>query len=147
MLVVTGSAAAMMLVNNPIPGIDIIVRKEPGGTAIKVKTDDKGGFALNAVEPGTYRVTLGGPSLRRGVQLLNRTDSDPPKAHRSSASQAGSKAPQRWSLEEPVPVLKSSHTAPHSDRWVPDFGHARRSQCHDQSRQCAALCAIGEACF
>jgi hypothetical protein len=41
--------------NDPIPGVDIIVQKNPGGTVMEVKTDSSSGnYTLNALTNGSY---------------------------------------------------------------------------------------------
>lgn len=43
--------------NNPIPGIDVVVRKQPGGTAIsEVKTDSTGSFTIANIPDGHYQI-------------------------------------------------------------------------------------------
>lgn len=39
---------------NPIPGVDVIVKKNPGGTAFTVKTDKNGRFTVSGLTPGEY---------------------------------------------------------------------------------------------
>ncbi len=56
--------AEALAASDPIPGIDIIVKKNPGGTAVtQTTTDAKGEFTLKDLEPGTYTVELVGKSL------------------------------------------------------------------------------------
>jgi hypothetical protein len=42
----------------PIPGIDIVVRKQPGGSAIKAVTDNKGGFTFRGLKAGDYTLNV-----------------------------------------------------------------------------------------
>jgi len=44
--------------NNPIPGIDVVVKKKPAGNAMKTSTDKTGKFAFSKLEAGTYLVTI-----------------------------------------------------------------------------------------
>ncbi len=46
--------------NNPIPGVDIIVRKSPGGIAIQVKTGADGTYKFTRLAPGTYDLSTAG---------------------------------------------------------------------------------------
>lgn len=56
-LLAPAPALAFLLVNNPIPGIDIIVRKEHGGHALTAAvTDARGGFITQVREPGNYQI-------------------------------------------------------------------------------------------
>ena len=51
-------------VNNPIPGIDIIVRKEPGGSAFRQdKTGLDGQFEINNLDDGEYKMFVDMPGL------------------------------------------------------------------------------------
>ena len=54
LVVLTSSAFAT---NDPIPGVDIIVRRNPGGIKVGMtKTDDKGTYKIEGLEPGNYEV-------------------------------------------------------------------------------------------
>lgn len=44
--------------NTPIPGIDIVVRKQPGGSALKATTDKEGRATFSKLEPGSYTVSI-----------------------------------------------------------------------------------------
>jgi len=50
-------APAAMAASNPIPGVDIIVRKKPPKIAIVVPVDTSGKFSLRLKEPGTYAIS------------------------------------------------------------------------------------------
>ena len=52
----TGKGGAI----NPIPGVDIIVRREPGGIAIQVKTGADGTYKFTRLAPGTYDLSTAG---------------------------------------------------------------------------------------
>jgi hypothetical protein len=56
---------------NPIPGVDVIVRKNPHGIAMKLQTDGNGGFTLGGVTPGEYVIELPVDSLRSAVNRLD----------------------------------------------------------------------------
>jgi hypothetical protein len=43
--------------NNPIPGVDIIVQKKPGGSAIHRTSDASGQVSIRLAEPGHYTIT------------------------------------------------------------------------------------------
>jgi len=45
-------------INNPIPGVDIIVEKNPGGRAATQSTGGDGSSTLGVLTPGTHSVTL-----------------------------------------------------------------------------------------
>jgi hypothetical protein len=44
--------------NDPIPGIDVVVRKHPSGAHIQTKTDAHGTFKLGDLAPGAYTIEL-----------------------------------------------------------------------------------------
>ncbi len=52
------SAAPALAGSEPIPGIDIIVQKKPGGQALRVATSDREGrFVARIAEPGEYTLS------------------------------------------------------------------------------------------
>jgi hypothetical protein len=63
-LTITAVAFTILLPNNafasntPIPGIDIVVKKQPAGGAMKTTTDKSGKFSFTKLEAGTYSVTI-----------------------------------------------------------------------------------------
>lgn len=56
-----GSASA---INDPIPGVDIIVRKNPGGKAVQAKTDKNGKFVFANLGAGTYLLSVKMPQTK-----------------------------------------------------------------------------------
>jgi hypothetical protein len=56
-----GSASAT---NDPIPGVDIIVRKNPGGIVTHATTDKAGNFAFNNLAVGTYQLQVTVPQTK-----------------------------------------------------------------------------------
>ena len=78
-----GFANFAMAGSNPIPGVDIIVRKRPGGIAIQVKTGADGTYKFTGLAPGTYDLATAGqpPQLvivgsdgTLGGELMKGTD-------------------------------------------------------------------------
>ena len=59
-----GFANFAMASNNPIPGVDIIVRKRPGGIAIQVKTGADGAYKFTRLAPGTYDLIITGQPVK-----------------------------------------------------------------------------------
>jgi hypothetical protein len=53
--------AGAWAIENSMPGVDVIVKKNPGGT-LKVKTDSAGKFSFSNLEKGTYTLTVGKPA-------------------------------------------------------------------------------------
>ena len=57
-LALSFSVTAAMATNDPIPGVDIIVKKNPGGLAVVVATTDaKGKFSARVAAPGNYTLS------------------------------------------------------------------------------------------
>ena len=59
-----GFANFAMAGSNPIPGVDIIVRKSPGGIAIQVKTGADGTYKFTGLAPGTYDLLIPGQPVK-----------------------------------------------------------------------------------
>ena len=59
------SAGAALAIGEPIPGIDIVVKKNPGGQAIKVGACQSGGGRV--VKQGKQWVCTGMPVTRAGI--------------------------------------------------------------------------------
>lgn len=58
------STTVAMATNDPIPGVDIIVEKNPGGSVvIQTHTDANGSLTLRGLAPGDYVIEFGGKSL------------------------------------------------------------------------------------
>jgi hypothetical protein len=55
-------SATAATASKPIPGVDVIVRKNPGGHLI-VHTDRSGRASLGRLDPGDYTLTIGGETL------------------------------------------------------------------------------------
>jgi Carboxypeptidase regulatory-like domain len=65
-LALPGTAMA----GNPIPSIDVIVRKNPGGDNLMVHTDGSGRARLEGLVPGNYTLTVRGQSLVAAMDRL-----------------------------------------------------------------------------
>jgi hypothetical protein len=65
-LALAGTAA---MAGEPIPGVDIIVRKNPGGDLI-VHTDGSGRARLERLVPGNYTLTIRSASLAAAMERL-----------------------------------------------------------------------------
>ena len=61
-IAVVGTAA---LTNEPIPGVDIIVKKNPGGIMVRTQSDASGRFQLGTLSEGRYSVDFDSASLVR----------------------------------------------------------------------------------
>ena len=59
-----GSAAAA---TNPIPGVDVVVRKKPGGKAMQAPSDSGGKFVFNNLPAGKYELSVTMPQTRAAV--------------------------------------------------------------------------------
>jgi hypothetical protein len=75
----------VMAQTNPIPGIDIVVRKQPGGSAIHLRSDDQGRIVLpKGLEPGNYEIDIEGKNLIAAMDKLA-----PPAAPEKKSSGGG----------------------------------------------------------
>lgn len=72
-LTIALSGTAALALGEPIPGIDIVVKKDPSGLLCAVQGDGGGGFVLKDLAPGRYVLLLGGSSLRRAIKRLDRS--------------------------------------------------------------------------
>ncbi len=56
--------AEALAINDPIPGVDIIVKKNPSGIVVSsFQTNGQGEFTIKDLEPGQYTIELVGKSL------------------------------------------------------------------------------------
>ena len=62
--VLLASATTAIASGKPIPGVDIIVRKKPGGIIATVVSDERGRFSVVVLEPGRYTVSTSCPAKR-----------------------------------------------------------------------------------
>lgn len=69
------SASGALAAGNPIPNIDVIVKKDSGDVIARSRTDAAGNFSLGVLRAGTYVVELEENSLRRAVMKLGRDPS------------------------------------------------------------------------
>ena len=56
--------AAALAIGEPIPGIDIVVRKNPGGNIINAPTGSDGTYQLQGLAPGNYDLSVGGKRVQ-----------------------------------------------------------------------------------
>lgn len=61
--------------NQPIPGIDVVIQKQPGGGAIVARgsTDAKGEIVLKDLPAGAYKVVLTGKPLDEPAKIKGST--------------------------------------------------------------------------
>ncbi len=59
-VVLFGFGFANFAMADVIPGVDVIVRKKPGGKAIQVKTGADGTYKFTRLAPGTYDLSTAG---------------------------------------------------------------------------------------
>jgi hypothetical protein len=90
-LTITAVAFTILLPNNafasntPIPGIDVVIQKQPAGGAMKTTTDKSGKFSFTKLEAGTYSVTIspapkGDASPAKAPVVLTRSNIKRPSA-------------------------------------------------------------------
>ena len=71
---VVGTAALM---NNPIPGIDIIVKKRPGNIMVHTQSDTSGRFQLGILSEGRYSVDFDSASLGKAISKIDPESKGP----------------------------------------------------------------------
>lgn len=60
--------------NNPIPGIDVVVKKQPAGVLIaRGQADAKGEIVLKDLPAGDYAVSLSGKDLNEALKQKGRS--------------------------------------------------------------------------
>ena len=81
-------APMALAINDPIPGVDIVVKKHPGGNAITVGNCQSGGGKVNTLdEPkDTATVTINGVSRNTTVKGSNRRTISRAKSPRGIAT-------------------------------------------------------------
>lgn len=97
MQAVLAAAVASVLViepaiaqNNPIPGIDVVVKKKPSGTALHVITDKGGRFVVRGLAAGAYTISLQ-PASSTMNEMWSNTDSAGPAKAPISTSRSNTK--------------------------------------------------------
>jgi hypothetical protein len=66
-LMVMGMGALAQQGTAPVKGIDIIIKKQPSGSATLVRTDSNGGFSVRIPEAGTYSLRFAAPPELPGL--------------------------------------------------------------------------------
>lgn len=77
------SSTAAMAAIDPIPGVDIIVQKNPGGTIVHIQTDANGTLTLRNLAPGDYVIEIGGKSLVAAMDKLAPAAPEKQESHSS----------------------------------------------------------------
>jgi hypothetical protein len=66
------STTAAMATNEPIPGVDIIVKKDPGGLIVqKGSTSPTGQVTFSNLLPGNYLIELNGNALGMALKKID----------------------------------------------------------------------------
>ena len=73
-IAVVGTAA---LTNEPIPGVDIIVKKNPGGIMVRTQSDASGRFQLGTLSEGRYSVDFDSASLGKAISKIDPESKGP----------------------------------------------------------------------
>jgi len=68
-----GFGFANFAMASEIPGIDIIVQKKPGGSAIQVKTGADGTYKFTRLAPGNYDLSVAGQHVQTIIVGANRS--------------------------------------------------------------------------
>ena len=58
---------AAQAIDDPIPGVDIIVKKNPGGIAMHATTDKAGSFVFDNLGAGTYVLSVSAPQTKTAI--------------------------------------------------------------------------------
>ena len=70
---------AAQAASEPVPGIDIIVRKTPGGIAMKATTDKAGNFVFDNLGKGTYVLSVSAPQTKSSINTSRSNIRHPSK--------------------------------------------------------------------
>ena len=74
-IAVVGTAA---LIDEPIPGVDIIVKKNPGsGIMVRTQSDTSGRFQLGTLSEGRYSVDFDSASLGKAISKIDPESKGP----------------------------------------------------------------------
>lgn len=65
------TATSVLATSDPIPGVDIIVKKNPGSIVQHVTTDDNGNFHLNKLPEGSYTLEVSNTAKLTGPVKFN----------------------------------------------------------------------------
>lgn len=68
-----GWGAAALATNNPIPGVDIIVKKDPGGIVASTPTNKDGTYQFIGLAPGKYDLSVAGQRVQAITVGANRS--------------------------------------------------------------------------
>jgi len=74
------SANMVFATNNPIPGVDIIVKKKPGGIAFTGTTGRDGKFSCK-LEKGSYELTLSYDQIKRALSSIDKNYASNPDGY------------------------------------------------------------------
>jgi hypothetical protein len=58
------SGSAALAIGEPIPGIDIVVKKNPGGIPVTAPTETDGAYQFKGLAPGKYDLSVGGKRVQ-----------------------------------------------------------------------------------
>ena len=108
-VVLFGFGFANFAMADIIPGVDVIVRKKPGGIAIQVKTGADGTYKFTGLAPGTYDLIIPGQPVKSvtvgtdgtlGGKLMHPTGS-------KAAKKGGANLPGKTIQAPPASLLTS----------------------------------------
>jgi hypothetical protein len=61
--------------SNPIPGVGIVVKRPPGSSTARTKTDKEGNFKFTKLEPGTYTLEVVSDDVTDAIEKMERKSS------------------------------------------------------------------------
>jgi len=67
------SGTAAMALGEPIPGIDIVVKKNPGGIPFTTQTGPDGAYQIKGLAPGSYDLSVAGKRIQTITVGANRS--------------------------------------------------------------------------
>lgn len=93
--------------SNPIPGVGIVVKRNPGSSTSRTKTDKEGNFKFDKLEPGTYTLEVQSDDLAKSMAKL---ESRPPARAGHAMASTGSSTGKRTSTDAPAAGIDASGT-------------------------------------
>lgn len=58
--------------SNPIPGVGIVVKRNPGSSTARTKTDKDGKFEVSKLEPGSYTLEVVTDDITKAMEKMER---------------------------------------------------------------------------
>ena len=88
----------------PIPGVDIIIHKQPGGSAVKAKTDKNGKVVFANLKAGKYLLSVKWPQTRAPINTSRSNIKKPQTSKRDPGNVDIVEVPISLGKDQPEPV-------------------------------------------